>query len=119
MAVVFRFRNQLTRYMTATGAANNAKRRANNISSFFMADLPSLAMSRLPDQGKDIRDCHHVLEFFSKCWKEKRPPKWAAFIFHDLCWITTRTGHSWYFRTCAIAPTASPRWPRPAAPRPW
>ena len=52
MAVVFRFRNQLTRYMTATGAANNAKRRANNISSFFMADLPSLAMSRLPDQGR-------------------------------------------------------------------
>jgi hypothetical protein len=62
MAAVFRCRNQLTRYMKATGAVNSAKRRANNISSFFMADLPSLAMSRLPDQGKDIRDRHHVLE---------------------------------------------------------
>ena len=36
-----------------------AKRRADNISSFFMANLPSLATSRLPDQGKGIRDDHH------------------------------------------------------------
>ncbi len=78
MAVVFRFRNQLTRYMTATGAANNAKRRANNISSFFMADLPSLAMSRLPDQGKDIRDCHYVLELC--CNPSKAKPQNVPYL---------------------------------------
>jgi hypothetical protein len=27
---------------------------------------PSSAMLRLPEQGKDIRDCHHVLELFRK-----------------------------------------------------
>ena len=37
MGVVFRCRNQPTRYMTATGAAKRAKRKANNINSFSMA----------------------------------------------------------------------------------
>ena len=78
MTVVFRCRNQPTRYMTATGAANSAKRRANNISSFFMADLPSLAMSRLPDQGKDIRDYHHVLELFGQARLKNRATKLMA-----------------------------------------
>jgi DNA-directed RNA polymerase subunit K/omega len=36
MGVVFRC-NQPTRYMTATGAAKRAKRKANNINSFSMA----------------------------------------------------------------------------------
>jgi len=74
MAVVFRCRNQLTRYMTATGAANSAKRRAKSISSFFMAVSPLQVMVRLPSLGKDFRDSHHLLELFEK----KRPPNRVA-----------------------------------------
>jgi hypothetical protein len=58
-----KYPSRLTRYVIATGATNSAKRRANNISSFFMANLLSLANFILPDQGKGIRDCRHVWSF--------------------------------------------------------
>jgi hypothetical protein len=41
-----------------------AKARARITAIFVMGDLPSSA--RLPEQGKHICDCHHVLELFRK-----------------------------------------------------
>ena len=46
MGVVFRC-NQPTRYMTATGAAKRAKRKANNTNSFSMATSCQVSSRRL------------------------------------------------------------------------
>ena len=52
-----------------------AKARARITAIFFMVVSPSSAMSRLPEQGKDIRDRHHVLELFRKKKATKGWPK--------------------------------------------
>ena len=43
-------------------ASGDGQGQGQNYGYLFHGSLPSSAMSRLPQQGKDFRDCHHVLE---------------------------------------------------------
>ena len=45
-------------------ASGDGQGQGQNCGYLFHGSLPSSAMSRLPEQGKDFRDCHHVLVLF-------------------------------------------------------
>jgi len=44
-------------------AYGERERQCQDCSYLFHGSAPFLVMRRLPEQGKDFRDCHHVLEF--------------------------------------------------------
>jgi hypothetical protein len=45
-------------------ASGDGQGQGQNYGYLFHGSLPSSPTPRLPEQGKDFRDCHHVLELF-------------------------------------------------------
>jgi hypothetical protein len=48
----------------------SAKTTAKTTSNVFMAISPFSVMGNLPEQGKELRDSHHVLELFWRYGKK-------------------------------------------------
>jgi hypothetical protein len=107
MAVVFRWQSADEVHDSNWGR-EESKAESQEHQFLFHSDLLSSAMSRVPEQGKDIRDRHHVLELFGAgaphadlVGRMHHSPSWCAYPERALpmkcarnigggCWATDR-----------------------------
>jgi hypothetical protein len=79
-------------------ASGDGEGQGQNYGYVCHGNLPSSAMWRLPEQGKDFRDCHHVLEL--SCARPLASPWRASCVKLTCLWAKLSRGTLAVGQTC-------------------